>query len=56
MKKHPSAFKLVGPLEEKLKTVVDKPLTLFKGMYNQHTCPLTHPHCRACEGAVSISS
>ncbi|XP_064392117.1 aspartate dehydrogenase domain-containing protein-like [Halichondria panicea] len=39
MKKHPSAFKLVGPLEEKLKTVLDKPLTLFKGPVRE-LCPL----------------
>ncbi len=38
MKKHPSAFKLVGPLEEKLNTVLDQPLTLFRGVYYQHTC------------------
>lgn len=31
MKKHPSAFKLQGELEQKLTTVKDQPLTLYEG-------------------------
>lgn len=32
MKKHPLSFKLLGSLEEKLKTVRNEPLTLFEGI------------------------